>query len=88
MLKLRSLTSLPGGWARNDLDLLMRDEFPRRFDFFESTLAFMADYGLKNVLLAPGLKPDRVGLPTVRFTTNRYECGVGGRGPPPERSNG
>jgi len=56
MLKIRSLTSLPGGWARNDFHLLMRDEFPRRLDFFESTLAFMADYGLKSVLLALGLE--------------------------------
>jgi hypothetical protein len=38
MLKIRSLTSLSGGWARNDFHLLMRDEFPRRLDFFESTL--------------------------------------------------
>lgn len=37
--------------------LLMLDEFPAlgRLDFFESTLAFMAGYGLKNFLIAQSL---------------------------------
>ena len=53
----RRLTEELHAKNRRDRVLLMLDEFPAlgRLDFFESTLAFMAGYGLKAFLIAQSL---------------------------------
>ncbi|WP_374575974.1 conjugal transfer protein TraG [Phenylobacterium sp.] len=53
----RRLTEDLAGSGRRRRLLLMLDEFPAlgRLDFFESTLAFMAGYGLKAFLIAQSL---------------------------------
>ena len=53
----RRLTEKRRDGARRHRVLLMLDEFPAlgRLDFFESTLAFVASYGLKSILIAQSL---------------------------------